>query len=178
MEKAVELHAVGQKSVRWVGVFVNPTPESIARTLERVPLDFIQLHGDEEVEDYLDYIGPPIIKALPWRGDEDAPQVTSWKSKLPGRAFRGFLVDAYDPVQRGGTGKRVNWSLLQPRPQCFQEVSLILAGGLNPETVAEAISVVRPDGLDVASGIEESPGVKSLEKMKRFMEIVKSVGFP
>jgi phosphoribosylanthranilate isomerase len=75
-------------------------------------------------------------------------------------------VDAYSPNQRGGTGHTVCWDLLNPRPKVFSNYPILLAGGIKPENAAEALRIAKPDGLDVASGIESSPGIKSPEKMR------------
>ena len=178
LKQAMRLYAMAPKAVQWVGVFVNPTRSAIEEVLEQLPLDCLQLHGEEVVDDYVGNKLPPILKSAVWRGVQDQLPIERWLSHRQDLALSGFLVDAYDPMNRGGTGKRANWDLLQPRPMVFREVSLILAGGLTPESVEEAVRKVGPEGLDVASGIEESPGVKSFEKMQRFMSVLKSIGFP
>jgi hypothetical protein len=120
---------------------------------------------------------------LPGRGElprSDGPSLESWvkkpqaslaawmKQQRPKRILPpAILIDAHVPGQFGGTGKIAPWKLLAD----FQPgVPLILAGGLTPENVAEAVRIVRPYGVDVASGVESSPGVKHPEKMKRFIE--------
>lgn len=91
----------------------------------------------------------------------------------------GMLVDAYDPIEKGGTGKRANWGLLRPRPLSFLQadgssVPLLLAGGLDPSNLAEALELVEPSGIDVASGIESSPGIKDPVKMKSMVQAVRN----
>jgi phosphoribosylanthranilate isomerase len=167
--RIIEEHSRGQ--VLRVGVFVNPSLDELCEILDSCPLDIVQLHGDELPELVLDEkLVPPIIKAISWRGEnvEDVEMVTSWVKQASRVQLAGFLVDAHDPVQRGGTGKTTRWDLLFPRPPVFEDVRIILAGGLRPENVAEAISIARPDAVDTASGIETSPGVKNADKMRAF----------
>lgn len=147
-----------------VGVFVNEKP---ARVL-RIGLDWIQLHG-EESPDYCRELGLKVIKTI--RVKDRASL-----EKIPQYPVAGILLDTYDPdlsgvpPKMGGTGKGFNWDLAVEAKKFGKPI--ILAGGLNPENVAEAISKVQPYGVDVSSGIESSPGRKDYEKMKRFMEIV------
>lgn len=156
-----------------VGVFVNPTIEELRKTLDCCPLDVVQLHGDERPELVLhEKLVPPIIKAISWRenNSEDLEMAKLWAEQASQVQLVGFLVDAHDPIQRGGTGKTTRWDLLYPRPAAFDNVRVILAGGLRPENVSEAISIARPDAVDTASGIEKSPGLKNVEKMRAFAD--------
>jgi len=143
--------------VRAVGVFVGGTPEEIRRIAEEARLDLVQLQseGPEDAR----AIGLPVIRALRVNGD-----------RLVGRAndpsAAWYLLDAFDPERGGGTGRAFDWeaarSLALPRP-------FLLAGGLRPENVGEAIAILRPDGVDVSSGVEEAPGRKSREQIRRFV---------
>jgi phosphoribosylanthranilate isomerase len=81
------------------------------------------------------------------------------------------LVDSYDPVQRGGTGRTARWDLLFPRPIEFRHVPILLAGGLKSENISQAIQTAQPDGIDIASGIESAPGVKDHSKMQAISAI-------
>jgi phosphoribosylanthranilate isomerase len=170
-----------------VGIFVDATPEQIDRVLSVCPLDAIQLHGQESVEWLMEFEnstywpGLPILKALAYRGPLDDPDWTSWVQECSNEhsSVIGMLVDAYDPIEKGGTGKRANWGLLRPRPLSFLKADgssapLLLAGGLNPSNLAEALDLVEPCGIDVASGIESSPGIKDPVKMKSMVQAVRN----
>ncbi|MEK0424886.1 MAG: N-(5-phosphoribosyl)anthranilate isomerase [Planctomycetota bacterium] len=169
-----------------VGIFVDPTIEQIDQVLDECPLDAIQLHGNETIDWLLEYEsapewpGLPILKALPYRGPIDDVIWSTWAQEcsLGYSPVIGLLVDAYDPVEKGGTGKRANWDLLRPRPGSFlaadgKSAPLILAGGLDAENVIQALQIVEPIGVDLASGIEVSPGVKDPIKMRRMSERVR-----
>ncbi len=158
-----------------VGVFVNEAWETISQMRSLLSLDAIQLHGSERPH------GVPssefttsIIKAMPWRADsaEDLEMAIGWSNNTQGAILNGFLIDAYDPVQHGGTGRTARWDLLQSRPVPLQKTRLILAGGLSAENVVQAITIAKPDAVDTASGIEISPGVKSAKKMLEFVAAV------
>ncbi len=144
-----------------VGVFVNATADEIRRTWETVPLDLIQLHGDEP-PDLLRTVRPlPIMKAVGF-GDNLLPIVAFLESCHKHSAMpRLLLFDAMREGQFGGTGQTVDWEFLaRHRPQ-LRGIPLVLAGGLTAENVAGAITTVRPWAVDVASGVESKPGQKS-----------------
>ncbi len=180
-ETARGLSHVASNLVLRVGVFVNASPAEVAAVLAICPLDCIQLHGDE-VPIWLDeaLAFPSLqsvyfIKAIAWRGfDEDRATVLAWNRCRDDR-FLGFLVDAFDPVQRGGTGKTARWDLLLPRPQELQNKPFLLAGGLTSKNIEIAIEMARPHGIDVASGIEISPGLKDHAKMKIIGDIARQL---
>jgi phosphoribosylanthranilate isomerase len=151
------------------------------------PLDAIQLHGQETLEWLLEFEnstywpGLPILKALAYRGVMDDPNWTNWVQAISWEhsSVIGMLVDAYDPIEKGGTGKRANWGLLRPRPVSFltadgKSAPLLLAGGLDSSNVTEALEFVDPTGIDVASGIESSPGIKDPVKMRSMIQAVRN----
>ncbi len=154
-----------------VGVFVNLKATDIARSVDRLGLDAVQLHGEEKPE-----IAEQIRRACNRR-------VQIWKAYRIGTAddlaratkeafpCDAMLLDARAPgEQRGGTGHSFDWSLLES----FRRTRpLILAGGLKPENVAAAVQAVKPSGVDTASGVESSPGVKDSEKVKLFIQNAK-----
>lgn len=155
-----------------IGVFVNASPVVVAELVSACGLDGVQLHGDEQpswLEESLEHpslqsVG--IIRAVPWRGSlEDRDEVARWAA-VQDRRFCGFLVDAFDPVRRGGTGKTARWDLLSPKPDPFGAWPFLLAGGITEENVGFAIETARPFGIDVASGIESAPGIKDPLKMQ------------
>lgn len=141
-----------------VGVFVNASPTDVRQTASTVGLDAVQLHGDESVADFAG-AAPSVIKAVTVETEADVEAA----SALPPEVT--VLVDAADCERRGGTGARANWAhaaeLARRRP-------VILAGGLTAETVQEAIDRVHPWAIDVSSGVEERPGVKSADKLRAF----------
>jgi len=134
-----------------VGVFVNESPATIGEIVREARLTAVQLHGDEQIEEYLS-CGAPLIKAVSL---SDAASVSA-AAALPTNVT--IMVDASDHVRRGGTGQLANWAhaaeLARMRP-------IILAGGLNPANVPDAIREVRPWAIDVSSGVEISPGIKN-----------------
>jgi phosphoribosylanthranilate isomerase len=146
-----------------VGVFVDASPATIRAIVDEVGLDAVQLHGDEPVEDYVD-LRTRLIKAIALADDGALDAGTS----LPPAVTP--LVDAADRERRGGTGQLANWTraaaLAAVRPA-------ILAGGLTPANVGQAVRDVRPWGLDVSSGVEEAPGVKSQDRLRAFFEAVR-----
>ena len=140
-----------------VGIFVNEPVDGIRAVVARTGISAVQLHG-EEPPVYADALGWPILRAVTVEEAGDACE--AWPEGTT------FLLDAIDPVRRGGTGETVDWS----RAAALARTSrVVLAGGLTPLNVAEAIAVVRPYGVDVSSGVEESPGVKNFDKVARFL---------
>ena len=168
-EKQTELLSVTECAR--VGVFVNADRDSIAETGSRNRLDVVQLHGDEPPE-MLPEIDSSFRLILARRMDDRgvAPIAADLAAcRAAGRLPDAVLVDAHAPGSYGGTGETVSWESLVDYRQVLGDVPLILAGGLNPENVAEAIRIVQPYGVDVASGVESSPGVKCPEKVRLFV---------
>jgi phosphoribosylanthranilate isomerase len=149
-----------------VGVFVDADPSWVAQVAKTAKLDRIQLHGSERPEEWADWRGPPRMKAIGWRGELDAACAKSWVAS----GVSGLLIDAYAPVEKGGTGRIARWDLLVPRPPSFGSTPMILAGGLRPENVGRAIESVHPDAVDTASGVETAPGRKDPEKLAAFIQ--------
>lgn len=144
--QAADIVAVLPPLVTTVGLFVDAAPEIVAGVLDRVPLDLLQLHGDE-TPDYCATVRHPWIKALRMRDGVD-PATEARRYAAAGA--RGLLVDSYVPGVPGGTGERFDWSRL-PRELALP---LILAGGLDPDNVAEAVRTTRPWAVDVSGGVE------------------------
>jgi phosphoribosylanthranilate isomerase len=145
-----------------VGVFRNAPLESMSEIASQVPLDFVQLHGEEDPS--LNHeIAVPVIKAF--RVADSVPDTSAWRDA----AFH--LYDAFSPRADGGSGESFDWTLLESlRPSRPSFV----AGGLDAGNVREALRVTRAAGVDVASGVESAPGVKSRERLERFFESVRS----
>jgi len=148
-----------------VGLFVDPSPKAVAAILHRVSLDLLQFHGDELPSECSAY-GKPYIKAIKVKDDIDiAAEVKKYSSA------RGILLDSFDPKIPGGTGKVFDWSKIPKQ----LDKPIILAGGLTPENVWQAITKVRPFAVDVSGGIEIEKGIKDVDKMIAFMRGVQSV---
>ncbi len=150
-----------------VGLFVNPETDQVEEILQQVNLDYLQFHGNESAN-YCERFARPYIKAIAIRPDMDLSA-----SLLPFQHAAGLLLDTWDPDQAGGTGKSFNWHLLEKLPR--QMAPIILAGGLNAGNVKAAIAQVKPYAVDVSSGVEESPGIKSAVKIRAFMNEVNGV---
>ena len=136
-----------------VGVFVNAPLEEIVATVAHAGIRVVQLHGDEP-EHYAAALKLPLLRAA---GVEVA--LDSWPTAT-------LLLDATSAARRGGTGQRVDW---QKAAAVASRRKTVLAGGLTPDNVAEAIAAVRPFGVDVSSGVEASPGRKDRDKVSRFL---------
>ncbi|MEC5129250.1 phosphoribosylanthranilate isomerase [Verrucomicrobiales bacterium BCK34] len=153
-----------------VAVTVNATDDELRELYESGGLDWLQLHGDEtpdRVESLIQQ-GLPVFKAL---GIKDEAMLEA-AADFPGGTL---LLDAYAPVEYGGSGETMDWSLGAKAVRQWPDRQIVLAGGLTPENVAAAIRQVRPAAVDVASGVESSPGVKDLELVKQFVEAAASV---
>ncbi|GIX21376.1 MAG: N-(5'-phosphoribosyl)anthranilate isomerase [Gammaproteobacteria bacterium] len=148
-----------------VGLFMNADPERVRMVIGAVPLDCLQFHGDEPPE-YCASFGRPYIKAVPMM---DEPDLRKYAERYGTAA--GFLLDAVRQGEPGGRGQTFDWSRV-PRDLGRP---LILAGGLTPENVAEAVRVAGCYAVDVSSGVEEDKGIKSVERMRAFVEAVESV---
>lgn len=146
-----------------VGVFVNEAPEVILRTVRDACLTAVQLSGTED-PDILEYLGGiPVVKALHVNSDFEPNIIDRYKASA-------YLLDTGMKDSYGGTGVPFDWDLVKP---CRDHGRIILAGGLNPNNIGDAISNVQPWGVDVSSGLESSPGVKDHTLMKKFFQIVK-----
>jgi phosphoribosylanthranilate isomerase len=146
-----------------VGLFLDQDASDVHEVLQKVPLSLLQFHGRED-EAYCQQFGLPYIKAI----SMDSPDPVSEAEKSYPTAA-GILVDSHEPGGLGGTGRLVNWNKARAGGK-----PLILAGGLSPDNVADAVRKVNPWAVDVSSGVESSPGIKSAERIKRFIEEAKS----
>jgi phosphoribosylanthranilate isomerase len=142
-----------------VGLFVNPSEEQVRETLDRIPLDLLQFHGDETPE-FCNRFGRRWIKAV---RVQEAGQIEKAFSDY--HHASGLLVDAWHPDQFGGTGHSFNWGLIPSQ----RPLPLILAGGLSSANVARAIEKVRPWAVDVSGGVEKSKGIKDIDKISDFI---------
>ena len=157
-QAAADIVAALPSTVMAVGVFVNEPVEGINAVARQVRLSAVQLHGDEPPA-YAAALAWPVLRAVTLDSARDAGEAWGPETTL--------LVDAADPERRGGTGVTVDW--LQAATLA-RERRVVLAGGLTPANVGEAIESVHPYGVDVSSGVEEAPGVKDLDKVARFLK--------
>ena len=148
-----------------VALLVNADVSFVYRVIEELKPDLLQFHGDESPS-YCHQFNYPFIRAVRMQQGLDLSSII--KSYCP---KGGFLFDSWDETKYGGTGTSFDWTAL-PKKRNF---SLILAGGLVPENVRDAIKVVRPDMVDVSSGVEYSPGRKDPELVAQFIKIAKSI---
>lgn len=145
-----------------VGVFVNQPADEVLEIAGRAGIGVIQLHGDENPADYAGH-GFQIVKAVA----VDDAFTPSRLDLVPAEAT--VLLDAHDPVRRGGTGRTIDWSLAA---SAARRRPVILSGGLTPGNVQEALRRVRPHALDVASGVESAPGIKDSSRLRAFFAAV------
>ena len=146
-----------------VGVFVNETAEQINKIADHCKLDRVQLHGDESPA-FCKKIRRRVIKAI------RVKDIQSLK-KLSDYPVSSFLLDTFSEDQYGGTGKVFDWNLAYPAKRYGP---IILAGGLTPNNVRQAIQRIQPYGVDVCSGVESQPGIKDHKKMQAFLKNVKA----
>jgi len=139
-----------------VGLFVNQPAPYVNGVAGLVRLGAVQLHGDETPA-FATTIMPPVIKALHVGAADAWPLETT------------LLLDAHDPVKRGGTGRTIDW---RAAAAVAARRRVLLAGGLNPENVADAIAQVRPFGVDVSSGVERAPGIKDHQRLRALFEAI------
>lgn len=167
LDAAVEISEAVKRRVELVGVFVNPTLDEVAGTADAVGLTMVQLHGDEGpafCAESARRTGAKLIKAARVRTRADIQALSPFHVDY-------HLLDSHTPGIPGGTGHTFAWELARAHRG---PVPLILSGGLGPENVAEAISAVHPFAVDVASGVERSPGRKDPGKLDGFARAVAS----
>lgn len=165
LEQAKIISAALPPHVMRVGVFVNADEAFVHQALTECVLNILQFHGDETPEDCSRY---PVmtLKAFRVKGEETLQQLEAYPTA-------GYLLDAYVKDSLGGTGATFNWGLAV-RAQEFGK-PILLAGGLTPDNVADAVRRVQPFGVDVSSGVESEPGRKDPARMKAFVEAAKNV---
>lgn len=146
-----------------VGVFVDQPLDYVSGVASLVHLGAVQLHGNETPE-FGAALRRPIVKAIV-RSESGAFDLDRWAANVM------ILLDAHDPVKRGGTGTIVDWTAAAG---AARRRRVLLAGGLTPDNVGEAIASVRPFGIDVSSGVESSPGVKNHERIAALFAAIRS----
>jgi len=164
-------HTTPNSVPRSIGVFVNETHGVIEETLQRGGIDFAQLHGDEP---------PAVVESLQGRGFKALRPTSAAQASLDAEWYVDLgpadgpqlLVDAYDPNEYGGTGKRADWQAAAQLARTCPR--LVLAGGLTPHNVAAAVNAVQPWAVDVSSGVESAPGRKDAAKVRAFIAAAKT----
>ena len=159
IEQAANIRAVIGQSTLAIALLVNPSESLVKQVISEVKPDYIQFHGDETAE-FCHQFNVPFIRAVRMRDGLDIEaEVAAYKAE------GGFLFDAWNDNLYGGTGHSFDWSRLPDSA----DYKLILAGGLNPSNVAQAVSITNPYMVDVSGGVEASPGVKDPVKVKAFI---------
>jgi phosphoribosylanthranilate isomerase len=151
-----------------VGVFVNEEIKIVRDLMDTCGLALAQLHG-EETATYCRELSRPVLKALRLKDRSTFLALAEFQGRA---GVRGFVLDAFSKEAYGGTGRVVDWSLAR---EAAQAATVILAGGLTPENVGQALREVQPYGVDVSSGVEVAPGQKDHEKVRAFLRVVKVV---
>jgi phosphoribosylanthranilate isomerase len=177
LQQAQAIAAALPANVKKVGVFVNDSAAEIRRIAQGVPLDYVQLHGDEPPDLIADLAPLRVIRA--WRlNASTVPQLLQWLQNATvtpeALLIDALAVDSPGGTAYGGTGKTVDWNLLATLRQAGITLPLILAGGLTPNNISVALQTAQPAAVDTASGVESSPGVKDVEKMREFVRLAKA----
>ncbi len=162
VERAIEICRALPPFVSRVGLFMNQPASRIEEVLARVPLDWLQFHGSEAAA-FCAGFGRPWIRAIAMGGAKWADELAQFSTA------DALLVDSHAPGGQGGSGQTFDWSCLPEMQRPW-----ILAGGLNPDNVAEACRRLVPSAVDVSSGVESRPGVKDDKLMKMFIEAVRN----
>jgi phosphoribosylanthranilate isomerase len=164
-EEARRISIALPENVLKVGVFVNAPPEEVLRAAAEAGLDMAQLHGDETPEAVAAVRagGLPVMKAIRVRNADDLADVERFDADL-------FLLDAYSEKARGGTGERFDWGAAK---SLKGRGNIVVSGGLAPENVREAIDFFEPYGVDASSSLEDAPGKKNEESVRRFIVAAK-----
>ncbi len=144
-----------------VGVFVNAGWREIKNIMEYCGLDMIQLHGDESPS-LCEMLMPRTLKAIRVKDRSSLEIIKDYKNRV-----RAILLDSFSEKAMGGTGVTFNWEL--GKKAMAHSIPVILSGGLNPQNISDAITMLRPAGVDVNTGVEIRPGVKSFNLMKEFI---------
>lgn len=165
IEQAANIRAVIGQSTLAIALLVNPSESLVKQVISEVKPDYIQFHGDETAE-FCHQFNVPFIRAVRMReGLDIEAEVAAYKAE------GGFLFDAWNDDLYGGTGHSFDWSRLPTST----DYKLILAGGLNPSNVAQAVTITKPYMVDVSGGVEASPGVKDPVKVKAFIAQAKKI---
>ena len=169
ISKAAEISQIAPAFVSTVALFKDAEQEYVRSVLEQVDIDLIQFHGSETIA-FCEQFGRPYIKAVGMRSKEyDQNYLYDTLSRY--HSARALLLDGHAPGEAGGSGEVFDWAATGSAVR-QSDMAVILAGGLCSDNVGQAIETVKPYAVDVSSGVESSPGVKSAEKVNAFMQQV------
>jgi phosphoribosylanthranilate isomerase len=160
--RARQIAAMLPPFVTAVGVFVNQPLAYVNGVASLVRLGAVQLHGDETPQ-FAAAVSSPVIKAVSVGGVD----TRAWPARTT------LLLDVHDPMARGGTGRTIDWTAAAG---VAAQREILLAGGLTPDNVADAVARVRPFGIDVSSGVERAPGIKDHQRLRALFEAVHDTG--
>ena len=164
---AGEIIAALPKTVVPVGVFVNAPRDHVLDVIDTTGIKMAQFHGYES-PDYCESFGQfPVMKAFAVKPSFGTQDIEPYHADV-------FLLDTYDPVRKGGTGRTFDWDIAKPVADKYR---VMLAGGLNPANVVAAVDEVLPYGVDVSSGVEAAPGVKDHDKMELLFRALHAGGY-
>ncbi|MFV8781951.1 phosphoribosylanthranilate isomerase [Microbulbifer sp. SA54] len=167
VEQAAEIARAVSPFVVLTGLFVDAHPQQVEQVLAQVPLNLLQFHGDEAAP-YCRQFHRPYIKAIRMR-----PELNPVEAMAAYPDARGVLLDAYRKGVPGGTGDTFDWQRV-PQAGARNNRHIILAGGLTPDNVAEAVLAARPQAVDVSGGVESAPGCKDPQKVRAFIRAARS----
>ena len=165
LEEARKVSIALPENILKVGVFVDAEPDEVLQVAREVGLNLAQLHGDETPETLaaIRNAGLPVMKALRVRNTEALGALERYEADL-------FMLDAWSARARGGTGETFDWGLAK---SVKGRGNIVVSGGLTPENVREAVEFFEPYGVDASSSLEERPGKKSGERVRRFVRAAK-----
>ncbi len=168
VELAAEISQVIPAFVSRVALFKDAGQQMIESVLEQVEIDLIQFHGSETA-DYCEQFNRPYIKALGMKGAEhDVSFLLANVEKY--QSAKALLLDGHAPGEAGGTGESFDWASIAAVTNATADKPIVLAGGLTPDNVKQAIDLVHPFAVDVSSGVESTPGIKDKDKVAAFMK--------
>jgi phosphoribosylanthranilate isomerase len=172
LSRAGDIAASVPPAVVRVGVFVNAPLSQIQEACTVCQLAYVQLHGDEGPELIAQLAPYPVVRAFRLTDASTFVHIEQYLSACRelGHLPHALLIDASVPGHYGGTGRRADWDAVSRRPASAAAIPLVLAGGLDPDSVGEAIARVRPAAVDVASGVEQHAGHKDASLVRRFVE--------
>lgn len=164
-EQAATIRDALPPFVSCVGLFLHATEAEVQATLEQVNLDVLQFHGHESAT-FCRQFGKPYLKGIGMQGLVAQGGFSAYEQTYADA--QGFLLDSHAPGAAGGTGQTFDWTQVPTS----STRAIILAGGLKPENVAQAIQTTQPYAVDVSSGVEAHPGIKDAQKVQTFMQAV------
>ncbi len=173
IEDACAIADAVQADATLVGVFKDERLETLRACVTQTPLDEVQLHGDHDLSELA---ATRVVKAIPFNPATFAQELARWNEIVSQQSnLHALLVDTPDPTQLGGgTGHAFDWSQLRRILDAADSCPpIILAGGLTPQNIAEAIATIEPWGVDVSSGVESSRGVKDADRIREFCDAVR-----